>query len=211
MVGVAASVAYPTEPQAAPAPSISKTVVGVIDPALVGRAQSAGAGWPPEPPRQSNIGQTMIGVAPPIAYPAPARSATAPSPGIGPRDVEPPRPGTQPLGHQAAPETGPRGTSIGVAQPGIAPLKPGVEKKRGRAPGNAAAAKRQLNKPLDRPLPPVVPASRGSFVAMLALGGALLLLGLGVAVALLMKDSHSVQASVELRSDGKEQLRLVCL
>ncbi len=170
-----------------------------------------GAAVPPAPAgsvaaRPNPLGSTMVGIAPQAPVASTAPSVPAP-PSANPERVIPNK------------------TMMGVAIPGIAPLRPGDEK---RGPLGATIRHRDpLPRGVDLPLPAVLPApdpihdlpvptpprivrKRGVPLAVVALiAGGLLVVG-GATIALLWHGATPIAATPRVAPDGTDALHLTC-
>ncbi len=189
----------------------------------------AAAPTPPAapPPRTNPLGSTMLGMAPQ------APTGATPTPSIsGPPHPTPPVStaplSTPPLSRppQAQPERViPNRTMLGVAIPGIAPLRAGDDK---RAPlGSTIRHRDPLPQGVDLPLPAVLPApppmadlpvptpprivrKRGVPLAAVALiAGGLLLVG-GGTIAFLWHGATPIAAAPRVSPEGSDMLHLTC-
>lgn len=125
-----------------------------------------------------------------------------------------------------APPGGFKKTVMGVARPGIAPVRPGVEKPRSDPPPAGAPSPSPFQyapAPVNAPLPQaplgedelrVVPGSGRSrripFGAAIAISAAAALLTAAGVALLLYRSRGTLEAKVALDRDGREQLELVC-
>jgi hypothetical protein len=198
MLGFGASPAAPAPP--APIPAVDSTALP--PPALAATAPLAQT---PPKPGAPNLGGTMIGLAPTARGDAPAPAQPAP----------------------AAPASIGNRTMLGVAIPGIAPLRPG--EGTASAPSQGATLRRREGLPrgVDAPLPPLVPAPapmselpapppprivrrRGvPLVAVALAAGALVVVG-GAAIAFLWHGAPPIAAAPRAMPDGTDALHLTC-
>jgi len=150
---------------------------------------------------------TMIGMAPPDAF-VPTGSGSEPGP-----------PGAQPPGPPAADVPVPKKTIMGVARPGIAPLRPGIEKA--RPPEGPTVPAWPMPEPPPPPPPPIadplmetlagVPRPfRIPAMAAVAMVGAAALFTAAVVALLLYRSRGTITAELAASPDGREALSLVC-
>ena len=158
------------------------------------------------PPSQAfgkTLGKTMIGLAAPTA-PSPARP-DAP-----------------------APQYNASRTMLGVAIPGIAPLRPGEATGAAPSLGTTAPLRRpNLPRGVDPPLPPIFPAPaplaemaapppprivrrRGISLVAVALATGCLVLVVGTAIAVLWRGSTPITALPRVTPEGNDVLHLTC-
>jgi hypothetical protein len=182
-------------PGAAPPPDFKRTMVGF------------GAAVSPAPvaARPNPLGSTMVGIAPQGTV-----ASTPPAPSSPPANPE---------------RLVPNKTMLGVAIPGIAPLRPGEEK---RGPLGATIRHHDpLPRGVDLPVPSVLPApgplseppvptpprivrKRGVPLAVVALiAGGLLVVG-GATIALLWHAATPIAATPRVTPEGTDALHLTC-
>ncbi len=248
-LGGAASTAPLPAPAAAPAPDAPATPSAV--PQVPASAGSAGSARPSLPMK------TMLGFAPssmpqPAAAPPEPEAPAAPPavaqagarPGFqktmlgGAVFVPPTIPDVQPAAPPAAPaQQMPKGTMLGVAMPGIAPLRasepaqpsgpygapaapapqsagPVQAPQRARAPALGStvalvAAPAPLEEVAAPSAPRIVKAKGVSLVTAALIMGGLVLVG-GVTTALLWRQAPPISAQPKAAADGKDVLHLTC-
>ncbi len=227
LVGTAdpASAAY-SAPATLPSPGAGQAG---MQRTMLGIAPIAPQAAPPVAPPAGNPGamKTMLGIAPlssaagaPSAHPASVVPGSTTLPSHGPGATGPSAPAPQgavaPPASQAAPSSALASnmkTVLGVAMPGIAPLNPGVAK----APPTPAYVPAPA--PYSAPVGPtdddlsVLPSRRKGtihVVAILAIGGAVMLGLAAVAFALFWRSPKPLQASLVADGEGKESLEIQC-
>lgn len=178
------------------APKFSSTMMGVAPPPIASSPAAAPADVAPSGGEPANLSATL-----PLAPPVETHGATAPLP-------KPPA-ALNPANK----------TMMGIARPGIAPLNPGVAKP--AAPSMNTATMESFPSPPPPPLPALPTLSptnsqqpqegrRTSWLAALALGGALVLLATAAAAFFLLKGAGPIEARAVLDAEGHEQLELRC-
>ena len=204
----------------APAPGAARVPTPSAVPGATGRAA------------ESLSKKTMIGFSPLAPPPGAAPAAPGPAPnvtpamqktmlGMPPAAAKPPAP-TAPGPSPAFPK---HMTLLGVATPGIAPLRPGevsepgsiavpVATKRYPSPAPAAPAATLLEPPALADLPPPSSAHVGRRsgvpVAAVALTAGALLLGGGIAIAWLWRAAPAMTAQARVSPEGDDVLHLHC-
>jgi hypothetical protein len=232
MIGIA-PVALPAAP-AAPAPASASppnrpipkgTMMGLAPPEIL-EAPPPMVSVPPVPPATSPSGTAFLSPGGTVTLAAgtsasAAAAAAAASAGVGGTQIlAPSQPGVN------EPPGGFKKTVMGVARPGIAPVRPGIEKPRSDPPPAAAPAPSPFQyapAPVNVPLPQaplgedelrVVPGSGRSrripFGAAIAISAAAALLTAAGVALLLYRSRGTLEAKVALDRDGREQLELVC-
>lgn len=181
-------------------------------------------------PGPANLKGTMIGLAPPEPVPPKApepQGASAPPLArqgtmIGmapPAAFVPAAPGGEPPARPAAEAPVSKKTIMGVARPGIAPLRPGVEKP--RLPEGPPVPAWPMPEPPAPPPPPVadplmetVAGAPRPFriptLAALAMVGAAALFTAAVVALLLYRSRGTITAELAASPDGRETLSLAC-
>lgn len=190
----------PTEP---PAPAAPSPAPAGLKGTMIGMAPPEPVHPPPHEPAGATVPHfarhgTMIGMAPPEAS-LPTGSRSEPP---GPPGAEPP------LGKK---------TMMGIARPGIAPLRPGIEKA--RAPEPAPLPAWPAPEP---PPPPPLPEGpsdgpagvprpfRIPALAAVAMVGAAALFTAAIVALLLYRSRGTITAELAAAPDGRETLSLAC-
>ena len=196
---------------AGPLPDFKRTMLG-----FGAAAPGAGAPAAPAAPRPPHpLGGTMIGMAPQV--PAAPVGSGAPSQAGRP---------AQPVEESPGRLVGNR-TMLGVAIPGIAPLRPGEGTQSAPAPGATLRNREALPRGVDAPLPSVLPAPapiadmpapppprivrKGGvpLVAVALAAGALVVVG-GAAIAFLWHGAPPISALPRVTPEGTDALHLTC-
>jgi hypothetical protein len=202
----AVPVAPATNPSGAPKPAapvdFKKTMLGFGRLADSG-ASAAGPAPVASPAGTNPLGKTMIGLSTPLASSAP------------------------PVASPAAPAYNQSKTMLGVALPGIAPLRPGEAQFARTASTIPQPPRLDLPRGVDGPLHPILPAPEpladlpaptpprivrkgGVSLVTLALAtGGLVLVG-GAAIALLWHGAPPITALPRVTPEGTDVLRLTC-
>lgn len=182
---------------------------------------------PPPAQAAKGLGQTVVMAQAPNAAPPPNKSLGRTMVGLAP--------GAGPVAAPAAAPAGPKlvgsKTMLGVALPGIAPLRPGESTLASAptppAPPPAPEPRRDLPRGIDAPLPEIVPAPAplshvpapppprivrkgGVPLVGVAIAAAALLLGGGAAIALLWHGPPPITALARVTPEGKDVLHLTC-
>lgn len=197
----------PVSPEGAPQPASIPTAAKTL--LHFGAIRAPSAEDTPPPTRQGlPLYKTMIGI--------PQTGDGLPAAGMALRN-------DRPAPAAATPPLNPKQTMLGVATPGIAPLRPGaVAATAPLSPGATAAARPRVAPearivPAPEPLPeiaaPVPPralAKRGVPLATVALALGGLVLVSGIAVAWLLRGSAPITAGARSSSEGADVLVLHC-
>jgi hypothetical protein len=233
----------PAADQAVPAkaegPSLmSQTLVGHVAPEVVpppsmrpsgpaafkGTMLGLGSNPPPAgPPAGAQLKSTMLGMAPPH----PASPAAAPTPNLRGTMIgmAPPAPPVPPEPEGPVPEAlsaaaaqlkvSDKKTMVGIARPGIAPLRPGIEKARVPSDPPVAGAF-PPPPPVPPPPAPVEPVAglprplRIPAGAAIAIVTAAALFTAAVVALLLYRSRGAITASLDTSTAGHESLALTC-
>ena len=196
---------------------LNRTMIGLAptpDPKRGGTDLAAASNAPSSPGPSNDLRparpvpaafQTMLGMSPPTSLPTPANQASKTLSGAGAFTV--PEPRVMPLAGSN------KGTLIGVAIPGIAPVSPGIDKPRLAPVSNEELTHQQIENDSWVPPPDVTsPAPEGirRYVVMSLAVAAGLLAAIAFVAIWWWRSSPKLEVQVRTDDSGRDSLELSC-